>query len=86
MWYLYVKQMGVTDDWNVGVADDDWDNVSGMAEITYETEMPVDDAGNIGSVTTTSDIATAVDRMFDELDDLVDRIFDDTYSLWPEER
>ena len=37
-----------------------------------------DDAGNIGSVITTSDIATAVDRMFDELDDLVDRIFDDT--------
>ena len=86
MWYLYVKQMGVTDDWNVGEADDDWDNVSGMAEITYATEMPVDDAGNIGSVTTTSDIATAVDRMFDELDDLVDQIFDDTYSLWPEER
>ena len=76
----------MTDDWNVGVADDHWDNVSGMAEITYDTEMPVDDAENIGSVTTTSDIATAVDRMFDELDDLVDRIFDDTYSLWPEER
>ena len=81
-----LNRWGVTDDWNVGVADDDWDNVSGMAEITYETEMPVDDAENIGSVTTTSDIATAVDRMFDELDDLVDRIFDDTYSLWPEER
>ena len=43
MSYLYFKQMGggVTDDWNVGVAHDHWDNVSGMAEITYETEMPV---------------------------------------------